>query len=232
MDVEILLTNVYLDLPILSALDMNLKGRIARLLGRRSHGHESIRALNDVSIHLQQGDRIGLCGPNGAGKSTLLRVMAGIFRPNIGTMSVSGRVVPMIDQGLGFDPNASGLANIYLRAAFLRQTREETSRKIGDIIEFSGLSDRINHPLSSYSTGMRTRLGFAISTSIHADILLIDEGIGTADADFMSRAESRLNSFYNRSGILVMASHNRELLSRFCTSLIHLDRGRIVARET
>jgi ABC-2 type transport system ATP-binding protein len=220
------LKNVTVDLPIYGAHNMNLKGRAANILARRETEVEIIRALNDVSLSIKDGDRIGIVGPNGAGKTTLLRVMAGILKPSQGEVTIQGSVVSMIDQGLGMDPQCSGLENIFRRGIFLNQSTQQMRSRVDDIVEFSGLGDRIRHPLYTYSTGMRARLAFSIATSLEPEILIIDEGIGAADEEFSARAVARLNGFLNEAGIMVIASHNQLIISKFTQFTYELNRER------
>ena len=223
------LKNVTVDLPIYGAHNMNLKGRVANFLARRETEVEIIRALNDVSLSIKDGDRIGIVGPNGAGKTTLLRVVAGILIPSQGEVAIQGTVVSMIDQGLGMDPQCSGIENIFRRGIFLNQSTQQMQRRVEEIVEFSGLGERIRHPLYTYSSGMRARLAFSIATSVEPEILVIDEGIGAADEEFIERSTIRLNEFLDKAGILIMASHNSLLLQQFCTSKFSLSRGNIHA---
>jgi ABC-2 type transport system ATP-binding protein len=218
------LKNVTVDLPIYGAHNMNLKGRVANFIARRETEVEVIRAINDVSLSIKDGDRIGIVGPNGAGKTTLLRVMAGILKPSQGEVTIQGSVVSMIDQGLGMDPQCSGIENIFRRGIFLNQSTQQMQSRVDDIVEFSGLGDRIQHPLYTYSSGMRARLAFSIATSIEPEILIIDEGIGAADEEFSMRAVARLNGFLNEAGMLIIASHNRSIISKFTQFTYELKR--------
>jgi ABC-2 type transport system ATP-binding protein len=222
------LKNVTVDLPIYGAHNMNLKGRIANFLARRETEVEVIRALNDVSLSIKNGDRIGIVGPNGAGKTTLLRVMAGILKPSQGDVTIQGSVVSMIDQGLGMDPQCTGIQNIFRRGIFLNQSTQQMQGRVDDIVEFSGLGDRIRHPLYTYSNGMKARLAFSIATSIHPEILIIDEGIGAADKAFTLNAAGRLKSMILNSGIVVIASHSDELIQNFCDTTISMSNSTIV----
>lgn len=206
---------------------MNLKGRVANFLTRRESEVEIINALKNVSISVRDGDRIGIVGPNGAGKTTLLRVMAGILQPSQGKVEIQGSIVSMIDQGLGLDPQCSGLENIFRRGIFLNQSNELMKKRVNDIVEFSGLGNRIRHPLYTYSSGMKARLAFSIVTSIKPQILIIDEGIGAADMEFSNRASARLNDFLNNAGILLIATHSRELIDQWSTTQIALCNGSI-----
>ncbi len=223
--------NVTVDLPIYGAHNMNIKGRILSVLSRRDSEIEVIRALNDVSLSIKDGDRIGIIGPNGAGKTTLLRVMAGILKPTDGTVDVQGSVVSMIDQSLGMDAQCTGIENIYRRGIFLNQSTAQMASVLDDIVEFSGLGDRIRHPLYTYSSGMRARLAFSIATSVKPEILIIDEGIGAADEEFASRAAVRLDSFLKNAGILILASHSSQLIEAWCNKKISVEAGQVLSKS-
>ena len=228
---HIKVTNVTVDLPIYGAHNMNLKGRVANFLARRETEVEIIRALNDISLSINDGERVGIVGPNGSGKTTLLRVMAGILKPTQGNVEIQGTVVSMIDQGLGMDPQCTGLENIFRRGIFLNQSTQQMQDKLDEIVEFSGLGDRIRHPLYTYSSGMRARLAFSIATSVQPEILIIDEGIGAADEEFSERAAGRLDSFLNNAGILILASHSHQLLDSWCTKKIRIESGQLFSRK-
>ena len=223
--------NVTVDLPIYGAHNMNLKGRVANFLARRETEIEVIRALNDISLSINDGERVGIVGPNGSGKTTLLRVMAGILKPTQGNVEIQGTVVSMIDQGLGMDPQCTGLENVFRRGIFLNQSTQQMQDKLDEIVEFSGLGDRIRHPLYTYSSGMRARLAFSIATSVQPEILIIDEGIGAADEEFSERAAGRLDSFLQNAGILILASHSHQLLDSWCTKKIRIESGQLFSRK-
>jgi len=222
------LKNVTVDLPIYGAHNMNLKGRVANFLARREPEVEIIRALHDISLSIKDGDRIGIVGPNGAGKTTLLRVMAGILKPSQGEVSIQGTVVSMIDQGLGMDPQCSGIENIFRRGIFLNQSTQQMQSRVDDIVEFSGLGDRIRHPLYTYSSGMRARLAFSIATSVNPEILIIDEGIGAADEEFSIRASVRLDALIENAGILVVSSHATQIIQSWCTKIFYTRSGKLM----
>ena len=224
--------NVTVDLPIYGAHNMNLKGRVANFLARRETELEVIRALDNVSLSIKDGERIGIVGPNGAGKTTLLRVMAGILKPSQGNVNIHGSVVSMIDQGLGMDPQCTGIENIFRRGIFLNQSTQQMEEHLDDIIEFSGLGDRIRHPLYTYSSGMRARLAFSIATSVKPEILILDEGIGAADEEFADRAATRLDAFLQNAGILLLASHSNQLIESWCNKKVHLDSGQLLTKTT
>jgi homopolymeric O-antigen transport system ATP-binding protein len=188
-----------------------------------------VRALDHVSFKLKAGDRLGLWGHNGSGKTTLLRAIAGVYRPVAGRLDVHGRIASLIDLNLGMDGEATGIENIRLRGVLLGLSRREADRLLDDVAEFTDLGDFLSMPVRTYSTGMHMRLGFAISTAVDADIVLMDEWLSVGDADFQKRAQDRLTRFLARSKILVLASHSEQLLKDMCTRMIHLEHGRIHA---
>ena len=242
MTTQILLDDVHVRFPIIGTEARSLKkaalsGVLNVVAGRnrRVGGHFStttsttvVEALNGITLKLEQGARIGLVGHNGAGKTTLLRVMAGIYPPNAGQIHSTGRVTCLLDIGLGINPNASGRENIYLRALYMGRSHRETSEVIDDIAEFAELGPFLSMPVRTYSSGMLTRLLFAVATAFRADILLLDEGIGAGDADFAERARKRMQNFIDEAGILVVASHDTTLLRSFCRDIVKLEAGQIV----
>jgi ABC-2 type transport system ATP-binding protein/lipopolysaccharide transport system ATP-binding protein len=226
------LQNVSIDIPILDVSSRSLKNNVLAAVtgGQIKPGAGSkkvvIRAIEDLTLDLSHGMRIGLIGHNGAGKSTILRVMAGIYEPTAGSVRVEGDVAAMFDIGFGMDPDASGWENIILRGMLLGYSRKEIEKRSEDIGQSSGLGEFLNMPLRTYSAGMGTRLAFAVSTSITPDILLIDEGIGAGDAAFLQHAKERLRTFIGEAGLLVMASHSEELLRQWCTTGLWMEHGR------
>jgi ABC-2 type transport system ATP-binding protein/lipopolysaccharide transport system ATP-binding protein len=227
------LTGVSVSFPIYDASNTSLKKRLLpTLTGGRIGAADAhvpvVEALEGITITMEHGDRVGLVGHNGAGKTTLLRVLAGIYEPASGQVQITGRAVPLFDIGLGMDAEATGYENIYLRGLFLGISRKEIKRRIDDIASFTELGDFLHLPIRTYSTGMRMRLAFAISTSVEPDILLLDEGIGAGDAAFVEKANQRIQSFASRAGIIVLASHSEDLIRRICRTAILMERGRIL----
>jgi ABC-type polysaccharide/polyol phosphate transport system ATPase subunit len=191
----------------------------------------SVRALDDISLEVEHGDRIGLVGHNGSGKTTLLRVLAGIYRPTHGSVTMSGGVGALLDPSAGMDQDSTGVENIYLRGYVLGMSKPEIKRHIDDIAVFTGLGDFLKLPLRTYSAGMSARLAFAISTVIRPDILLMDEGVAVGDAEFFDKMQARLSEFVMGASILVLASHNSSIINRFCTKRLTLNHGKIVSFE-
>lgn len=186
-----------------------------------------IRALDKVSFELKDGDRLGLVGHNGSGKSTLLRTIAGAYEPVGGTMEVNGRIASMLSITLGMDLEATGYENIFLRATVMGFKPREIAPLVDQIAEFSDLGEYINMPLRTYSSGMSMRLAFAISTSVDADIVLMDEWLSAGDAAFAEKAHQRLTCMINKAKILVLASHDENLLRNNCNRIMRLEHGRI-----
>ena len=219
------------DFPIFDAKTRSFKksvlGRAGGVIGASDSGVPMVEALSNIDLHLEHGDRIGLVGHNGAGKSTLLRLLSGIYEPTRGACRVRGRVAPVFDLGVGMDPEISGFENIIIRGMFLGMTRKEMLAKSDDIAEFTELGQHLEMPLRTYSTGMRVRLALGVVTSIDPEILILDEGIGAVDADFMRKARKRLQALVDRSGILVFASHSNEFLAQLCDRALWIDKGRI-----
>lgn len=189
----------------------------------------TVTALNGVSLTINRGDRVGLVGHNGAGKSTLLRVMAGIYYPTSGQCDVRGRISTLFTNFLGLNADATGLENIIFSALALGMSRKEIERLLPEIVEFSELGDFVHVPVRSYSSGMRTRLGFSVATSLRAEVLLIDEVIGAGDRRFQRKARARLENMLGVVNTLVIASHSDDLLKKFCTQAVWLEHGHLRA---
>ncbi|MCR5632823.1 MAG: ABC transporter ATP-binding protein [Eubacterium sp.] len=185
-------------------------------------------ALSDVSFELEKGDRLGILGFNGAGKSTLLKVIAGVFKPTKGSVDRTGVLAPLIELGAGFDPQYTGLENIYLYGACLGYSHKFIDEKLQDIIDFSELKEFIDVPLKNYSSGMRARLGFAIATIVEPDILILDEVLSVGDAKFKKKSEAKLMSLLEKDVTVLFVSHNIDQVRRLCNKAIILDKGKMI----
>ena len=223
-----------LDLPIYDVQGRSLKKTVLRM-GRRNtiaegtDGVVVVRAINNVDLRLEKGDRIGLIGRNGAGKSTLLRMMAGIYSPTHGSVVSAGKIVPLLDISLGMDENSTGMQNIRLRGLLLGMSDTEIRAKQQSIAEFSELGDYLDLPLRTYSSGMRVRLAFAVSTAVDAEILLLDEVMGVGDASFMHKAQDRLADLHSRAEIVVLAMHSNSEIRKVCNKALWMERGHVRA---
>ena len=230
----IILENVSIDFPILDQKSRSFhKGLVKKIIGGRlseTRGTTIVRALDDITLNLKNGDRLGLIGHNGSGKTTLLRTLAGVYPPTKGKISSFGKVAPLFDISLGFDMESSGYENILLRGLFLGLTKSEILTSLDNISDFTGLGGYLEMPLRTYSSGMLMRLAFAIATEIQPDIILMDEWIGVGDSNFLEQAKKRLESFIEKSSILVLASHSEDLIRSTCNKAILLGQGHILAQ--
>ena len=197
------------------------------MLSHDAHHRTYVRALNGISIALQQGDRLGLIGHNGSGKSTLLRVLAGVYEPTRGRVRMVGHVTPLFDIAHGFDFDATGYENIAIRAAYLGFSRREIASLMGDIADFTELGDYLDLPIRTYSAGMMLRLAFAVVTTVKSDVLLLDEWIAVGDAGFWEKAQQRASSFVSKSKVIVVASHSEEVIRRLCNKVLWLRQGEV-----
>src|SRR3954468_6018197 len=232
-DAVVRLDNVCVDFHIYNSAGRSLKKHLVRTStgGRLTGdaGRINVAALREVSLTLQRGDRVGVVGHNGAGKTTFLRTIAGVYEPSAGFVAVTGRVTPLFDIGLGIDPEATGYENMYLRGALLGMSRREIDAVRDDIAEFTELGDYLDVPVRTYSAGMTLRLAFAICTCGSPGVLLLDEFLAVGDAQFMHKAEERLNQMISRAGVMVLASHSDKLIERLCNRVVWLEGGRIHA---
>lgn len=188
-----------------------------------------VRALDDISLEIQPGERVALMGHNGAGKSTLLKLMAGVYHPTKGKVRIDGKVNSLLNLNLGFDNDLSGFDNIIIRGLFLGMTKKEILLKQEEIADFTELGDYIHMPVHTYSSGMRARLGFSISCFIDPDILLLDEAISAGDASFSIKAKDKLLKMANKARILVLASHNAGILKQLCNKFLTLSHGKVAS---
>lgn len=229
------LMDLSVDFPIYGTKRSLRRALFARatggLIARGKEGHQAVvvKALTKVSLDLRDGDRLGLIGHNGAGKSTLLKVMGGIYEPTAGFVLADGRLAPLLDLLPTIDPEDTGYEAVVTTGLLLGMTRREIESKIPEIERFSELGDYLSLPVKTYSTGMTTRLGFSIATTVEPEILLIDEGIGAGDARFAERATARMKELIGRTSILVLASHSDELIESICNKVALLREGHIIA---
>src|SRR6266581_7991834 len=230
---SILADSIIVEFPIYGGKSRSLKHTFVRaatggLLSRNAAERVVVRALNRLSFHFVEGDRIGVMGHNGSGKTTLLRVIAGAYEPVSGTINVVGKVATMIAITLGMDPESTGYENIFLRATIMGLKPSQIAPLADEIAEFSELGDYIHMPLRTYSSGMAMRLAFAVSTSVSADILLMDEWLAVGDEQFAKKAQDRLRSMVDQAKILVMSSHSPDLIAANCNKVVRLDHGHII----
>ena len=227
---------VTVDFPVYESAHRSLKKQFLNistggLIAPDAGKHPVVRALDDISFDLEEGDRVGLVGHNGSGKTTLLRVLSGVYTPVGGVLQTRGRIASLLDVSMGLDPDATGYENIYLRGIMDGLTPAAIEEKTPEIAEFSELGGYLELPVRTYSSGMMLRLAFAISTSEEADIIIMDEWLSVGDESFNKKASDRLAHMVSKAGVLVIASHDPSLVERICNRRITLEHGKLVSDE-
>jgi lipopolysaccharide transport system ATP-binding protein len=227
---SISLKNVVVDFPVVNASSRSLQLRVYQALGGKLMSHHRtvmVRALDDVDLELKDGDRLGIIGHNGSGKTTLLRVLAGVYLPEGGSVTIQGSISSFTDLTLGMDLESTGWENIIFRCAFMGLSFREAKRLSPVIAEFSGLGEYLNLPTRTYSSGMFLRLAFAIATSVEPEILIMDEMISAGDMQFLDKATRRLREVVDKANILALASHQMDVILGICNKVIWLEHGTI-----
>ncbi|SDQ32447.1 lipopolysaccharide transport system ATP-binding protein [Paraburkholderia fungorum] len=233
---SIVARNISVEFPIYENSHRSLKKAVLNLttggrIGQDAGRHAIVKAIDDLSFSFTEGERIGLIGHNGSGKTTLLRTLSGVYAPVRGELKVQGKIASLLDVSMGLDPDATGFENIYLRGILDGLKPARIRSKIDEIADFSELGDYLNLPVRTYSSGMMLRLAFAISTSVEADILIMDEWLSVGDAEFAVKAAKRLEGLVGKAALLVVASHDPKLVARVCTRKISMEHGKVVADE-
>ena len=190
--------------------------------GQNSYKEETFHVLNDLNFELQTGDRLCIIGRNGAGKSTLLRLLTGIYKPTKGSIKISGKISSLIEIGAGMDPELTGRENIYIMGLISGFSKKEIKAKEQEIIDFADIGDFIDVPVKYYSTGMGGRLSFSMATSIHPDILVVDELFAGGDINFINKATKRIEQIKNDASIFVSVTHDMEYAKKFFNKIIYL----------
>jgi ABC-type polysaccharide/polyol phosphate transport system ATPase subunit len=218
------------ELGEITGLRQSVTNRFNRLVGRPVEERKTFKALDDVNFTIERGEVVGFIGHNGAGKSTLLKLLANITKPTRGRVSVQGRVAPLIEVGAGMVPNLTGRENIFLNASILGIGKKRIAGMVDEIVEFAELEEFIDTPIKRYSSGMRVRLGFAIATSIDAEVLIVDEVLAVGDLAFQRKCFDRMEDLIKgRGNTVLLVSHNIRQVARLCTRAFLLDHGRIVS---
>ena len=190
--------------------------------------HKEFFALDDINLKVKRGEILGIVGMNGSGKSTLLKIIAGITQQSSGTTNVKGNVVPLLELGSGFNPEFTGLENIYFYNTIMGYSRKETDKILEKILDFAEIGDFINQPVKTYSSGMKARLSFAVSVNIDPDILIIDEVLSVGDELFRRKSFARIEDFFNAGKTILFVSHSAQHVTQLCSRAIMLHNGRIV----
>ncbi len=199
---------------------------VQRLTGRRMKAFfEPFWALHGVSLDVRRGECVAIIGRNGSGKSTLLQVITGTVTPTAGHVEVKGRVAALLELGSGFNPEFTGLENVYLNASLLGMRREEVDARLDDILAFADIGDFINQPVKTYSSGMVVRLAFAVQAQIDPEVLIVDEALAVGDARFQAKCFARLRELRERGTSILLVTHSTEQVVTHCDRAILLDRG-------
>ena len=204
-----------------------LTGILGLLRGKTTAGKGKFTALQNVDLDVQKGEVLGVIGRNGSGKSTMLRVMAGIYRPDEGSVKVCGRTSLLAGVSVGLNQNLTGRENVHLYGSILGHNKETMESMMDDILSFSEIGDFFEQPLRTYSAGMKARLGIAIASAIEPEILLIDEVLGVGDPQFREKSKKRILDLVKNTGTVVLVSHSFGLMTEICDRVVLVHQGKI-----
>ena len=226
MDSIISIKNVSMRFNLARERVDNIKEYVIKKIKRKIKVDE-FYALTDVSFEVKKGDSVGLIGLNGSGKSTMLKVIAGVLKPTCGSVAVNGNVAPLIELGAGFDMELTGRENVFLNGALLGRSRQEMNEVYDDIVKFSEMAEFMDVPVKNYSSGMLSRLGFAIATSGKADILIVDEVLAVGDFRFQEKCEKRIQGMMKEDTTILFVSHSIDQVKKICKRAIWIEKGHI-----
>ena len=191
--------------------------------------HHDFYALNDVSFDIRQGEAVGIIGKNGSGKSTLLKILTGVLTPTSGKVQVNGKVSALLELGAGFNPELTGIENIYFNGMLLGYTREEMDERIEDILSFADIGEFVYQPVKTYSSGMFVRLAFAVSINVSPDILVVDEALAVGDELFQAKCYAKLRKTIESGTTLLLVTHSHQTVSQICNKAVLLDKGKLIS---
>lgn len=227
-DIIIEVSDVTMRFNLAKEITDSIKEYILKLISRKLHFQE-FYALKNISFQIKRSEAVALIGTNGSGKSTMLKILAGVMYPTTGHVSVRGSVAPLIELGAGFDMELTARENIYLNGAILGYDRDFMNQHMEEIITFSELENFIDVPLKNFSSGMVARLGFAIATTIRANILIVDEVLAVGDFKFQEKCKSKISELLADGATLLFVSHSADQVKELCTKAIWLDHGKMMA---
>jgi ABC-type polysaccharide/polyol phosphate transport system ATPase subunit len=205
----------------------NIKEWVIKFL-KRQLKYTKFWAVRNISFEVEKGTKFGIVGLNGAGKSTLLKIISGVIKPTEGSIEITGKIVPLLELGSGFDPEYTGRENIYLKGALLGYPKEYLEAKFDEIVEFSELGDFIDVPLKNYSTGMSARLAFSLATMVKAQIMILDEVLSVGDAKFKEKSQERMKSLLNEEVTVLFVSHSIGQVRSLCDNAIWIEKGKMI----
>ena len=206
----------------------SLRELFTKLFRHKSEFHD-FEAVRNVSFEVQQGEMVGLIGRNGSGKSTLLKIIAGVYKPTSGRVEVHGSIAPLIELGAGFHGELTGRENVLMNGLLMGFTKREMQSREKSIIDFADIGDFIDSPVKQYSSGMYTRLAFAVATEVNPDILVVDEILAVGDAAFQQKCLDRLENFRRAGKTILFVTHSLNQIVQHCSRAIYLDKGSVVA---
>lgn len=225
----ITVSNLGMEFNLSSEKVDSIKEYIIGLLTHKKIETDNFWALKDINFTLNRGERLGILGLNGAGKSTLLKAICGVYRPTEGSVKKKGVIAPLLELGAGFDMQYTARENIYLYGAVLGYKKEFIDSKFDEIIKFAELEKFVDVPLKNYSSGMKSRLGFAICTAVEPDILILDEVLSVGDAKFRKKSEKRIKDMFKNNVTVLFVSHSLEQVQRICDKAMILEHGKLIA---
>lgn len=225
----LIVKDIGIKFSLASGTAMDIKGSLKSLLRGKPKNKNEFWALKEINFTLEKGDRLGILGLNGAGKSTLLKIIAGVFKPTEGKVIHRGKIVPLLELGAGFEKQYTGRENIFLYGTMLGYNKKFLEEKYEEIVTFAGLRKFIDVPVQNYSSGMRTRLGFAIATITEPEILILDEVLSVGDGKFRRRSEQKLQDMMQSGTTVLFVSHSLQQVKRICNKAMILEQGRILA---
>lgn len=203
------------------------KALISRLSFNRNSQDSEVKVLNGLNLEINRGDSLAILGSNGSGKTTLLSLLSGIYSPSEGSINIEGKVTSLLSFGCGLNMDLYGFENINLSYRYLNEGLKPNEETLKWIEDFSGLGEALYQPVFTYSSGMQARLAFSIAVANDPDILILDEVMGTGDADFQIKSTERIESLIEKAGIVIMASHDIYTIKRLCRKYILLNNGKI-----
>ncbi len=230
----ITLEDIGLEFHVFSTKTRSIKESVLNYVLRREYAKPThhVAALSGINLHISHGQRLGIVGDNGSGKSSLLKIITRIYPPTSGRVSCRGFLVPLLEVGIGFNTELSGLENIFLTGAIMGFSRRQMAKRVDQIFDFAELREFADTPIKYYSSGMAQRLAFSIATEIDPEILLLDEIFSAGDIHWMEKAQRRMRALIDRTSILVLVSHSMDLIQTYCDRAIWLEAGKLVMEGT
>lgn len=190
--------------------------------------HNNYYALSDVTFKIEKGDTVGIIGANGAGKSTLLKIITGVLKETSGMVQVDGKISALLELGTGFNPEYTGMENIYLYGMMMGFSKDEMDEKLNSIVKFADIGNFINQPVKNYSSGMFVRLAFSVSISIEPDILIVDEALSVGDAYFQSKSMNKMKELFEKGKTVIFVTHDTSIVKSLCKTAIYMKSGKII----